>query len=514
MAARANRPSSNNPETLGAMHCFFISVSGTGIVPSEGSARLNSRNPECFGLGTTTKGVKLSELISSDGYTFRIPLGPNRQVSVYGAYSSVLGTSCTGKDFGDLFGYEARPRVYLLGRTTTDLFRDSAVAVTNTYNYQQADDLAETCPVDATAKAEPGDATAAAPLKGTRLYVAQEAAASAANFFSYAYSSPDQLIQKQATFMNGNAVQMQISNDHTRLMNTFTFTTGGRAQVNSQLYRLETQGDNAGDFTFKGQASVGDHHPNGFLSIDPLEPFAFYLSSAGFSLSSYRNENLIWEEYKEVGLSSARNLVAVGDYVYVMVQPGPTALNVASYRRTSNSGTMVPLNLMAYAAGAAGNEPGKAISNGSNFIYLAAGNYIHPLRVDLTSGALALYGMTAQIPLLSGTAQIAEVMSIDREKKNLYVLTRDDLPTPNARGYLLRYSLDANGGISSVPDKQIDFNFQPVAGALDYSGRYYFVAGVNSKILYYFDFTEAFAVKHVAGTLTQNIQALASVPIL
>ncbi len=507
--------SSSNPETLGKMHCFFISVAGSGIVPSVGSAQLNSRKPDCFGFGTTSKGIKLTELTSEAGYRFRIPLGPNRQVSVFGAYSSTLGTTCTGKEVADLFGYSARPRIYLLGRTTTDLYRDSVVDVINSYDSANANDLAETCPIQNEGKPEPDDPTAQPPLRGSRLLVASEARGRDPNLASMSFDETGALVKRQEFYMSGSMKKMQINADRTLLLTTFNFLNFARGTINAQLYRLETQGDDAGNFTLKGNFSMGIGSTEGFFTIDPRLRFAYYAGPSQIDVGSFTDSALATNGDDSFLVANLAGVVATSNFVYsVSADPIATNTKLSAYTRSSTTGALTSVAPTAFSAASVDNYISQPLWDGADMLYFGMGTSVRALKIAPSTGSLIQTGSLAPLPLVTALNQMVRRMLFDSSKTKLYVLTQETSGTLiGASGGITIFERFADGSLNTSTVKSIPLGFSPQDFAVDPEGKFAFIADAGSRALNLVRLTEANPVVTPGKVFDSKVLSLQMIPI-
>ncbi len=251
------RGSSNNPKSVEAMYCFVVSISGAGISEGVSSSQLGNRSPSCFGFGNVTN-VKTIYDLTRTGTTFRVSTGTARTIKVFGIYSSTLGSKCEGKSLTDLFATATRPRVYDIGRVTTDLFRDSKVTIKNDYNTATATDLAETC-TSATGSGNVGDPSALPPVRGSHLIAFNQKADLTNNLlnFEVGLEGTLSLVQQLNLVLDPKGIGISVDSSQLFLLGI----PGGRDRPvlgNLHKFPLDTAGSNIGRWNVSTNAVFPD----------------------------------------------------------------------------------------------------------------------------------------------------------------------------------------------------------------------------------------------------------------
>ncbi len=506
------RPSSDNPVAPGNMHCFFANVAGAGISPTVSSAGLNFRDPNCFGLGAVSKGALLSEL-SGKGFTFRIPIGTKRTVRVFGVYKADTGTACSDYTFEQLFSSQTRPRVYVLGETAnTDIYRDSVIRISNSYNYQTATDLAESCQPDSSkAKLEPGDPKALPPIKGARLIVATVPSIPDPNLFSFGVTGSGEFQLAQSLVYSGTAKYLQLEGTNTRLVMSFVNATGGRKVVNKQLFAVQTQTSSAGQLTSLSLGTAGSDDTAGYFSLDPIYRFIYTPTAISDNVGTYAGD-----AFSPLGSASEADLqhtLATNGFVYHFVAPtGLTQFNIKATRRDENTGALTPTGASpAMMTSTGANAP--PITDGKNGIFVCADNKIYFYSIADANGSLTQLSF-ATLPMIGGS-NIARGfrLSFDPIHRRLFILARDSVAPSLNPGAIIEYPVDAAGNIGPTPTV-----LPIVAGAnnmvLSPDGNrvFYTVAGVSKISQFYTDDGVSYSAGSEA-TLPLAPLALAIVPL-
>lgn len=134
------------------MACYFVNVTGDGVVSTYGSQDFdNAISPACLGLGTTSALVSASTL-TAEGIAIRVKSGFNRTIQLIGVTGA--GTAgCGGTTLKQLFA-QTRPELYLVGSRTGNLLGNETVALANYYvTDEQRPNLVNQCPLPGGSKA-------------------------------------------------------------------------------------------------------------------------------------------------------------------------------------------------------------------------------------------------------------------------------------------------------------------------------------------------------------------------
>jgi hypothetical protein len=121
------------PTTIGGMDCFFLNVNGPGI---EADETASGRELSFLDLGVTSGLAAAGDGVVS----MRVPAGLARTIQVLGIAGSPPLTNCAGRDVKDVLITE-RPSLFEIGRTTSSLYQDATVTVSNAYQAAYAYDL-------------------------------------------------------------------------------------------------------------------------------------------------------------------------------------------------------------------------------------------------------------------------------------------------------------------------------------------------------------------------------------
>ncbi len=253
------RSSANNPASVEAMHCYFISVGGDGISVSVSDEQLGTRKASCFGFGALSEMGDLYELTRT-GKKFTVPSGSDRTIRVYGVFSSTLGRSCASSTLPEIFRTPTRPRVYLLGETVGDLYRDSRVEVKNEYDSGVADDLAELC-ASATGSGSEGDPSEDPPITGSRLIVFNTESLVEPTLFNYemdAVSGRLTQLQSHSPLIKPGNIDVPADGASTVIVGP---PSSGSPSIENILHLpMDVSGPSAGLWTsFSNRASLGNN---------------------------------------------------------------------------------------------------------------------------------------------------------------------------------------------------------------------------------------------------------------